>query len=47
MKQRNLVAKHARSFNKASIQKDKKKSLKKGYVKHKGKNNPYPQAITG
>ncbi|MDB4311808.1 hypothetical protein N9937_00095 [bacterium] len=34
--QRNLVAKHARQFNKASIQKDKKRSAKAGYQKHKG-----------
>lgn len=46
MKQRNFVAKHARKFNKATIQKDKKKSLKKGYVKHKGNNNPYSKAIS-
>lgn len=31
----NFVAKHARKFNKAAIHKDKKKSLKKGYTKHK------------
>jgi len=32
----NLVAKHARKFNKASVHKDKKKESKKGYTKHKG-----------
>ena len=37
-KQRNLVAKNARKFNKATVQRDKKKDQKRGYkVKHKSK----------
>lgn len=36
-KQRNLVAKHARTFNKAHVFVDRKKSLKSGKIKHKGK----------
>ena len=37
-KQRNPVAKNARKFNKASVQRDKKKDQKRGYkVKHKNK----------
>lgn len=35
MKHRNPVAKFLRKFNKTSIQRDKKKSVKAGYVKHK------------
>lgn len=31
----NFVAKHARTFNKSSIEDDKKKKIKKGYQKHK------------
>lgn len=34
-KQNNLVAKHCRTFNKATVQKDRKKASKKGYSKHK------------
>lgn len=37
MKIRNLVAKHARKFNKAAKHKDRKKAVKRGYVKHKGR----------
>lgn len=33
----NLVAKHARTFNKAHVMVDRKKSTKKGYSKHKGR----------
>jgi len=33
---RNFVAKHLRKFCKATVEKDKKKEDKKGYVKHKG-----------
>jgi len=32
----NFVAKHAYKYNKSSVQKDKKKEIKKGYTKHKG-----------
>lgn len=32
----NLVAKHARKFNKAAVYRDKKKATKRGYTKHKG-----------
>lgn len=31
----NLVAKHARTFNKATVQRCRKKSVKAGYTKHK------------
>ena len=34
-KQKNPVAKHARTFNKASVFEDKKKAWKKGKQKHK------------
>lgn len=33
----NLVAKHARNFNRSEIFEDQKKALKKGKVKHKGR----------
>ena len=36
-KTNNLVAKHARKFNKAVVMKDRKKAQKKGDRKHKGK----------
>ena len=32
---RNPVAKHARSFNKSAVFRDRKKAAKRGYVKHK------------
>ena len=32
---RNFVAKHLRKFCKATVEKDRKKEDKKGYVKHK------------
>jgi hypothetical protein len=35
MKAANLVAKHARSFNKSAVMTDRKKQFKKGVVKHK------------
>lgn len=35
-KQRNLVAKHARTFNKAHVMADRKVRQKRGYTKHKG-----------
>ena len=31
----NLVAKHARTFNKAATHRDRKKDVKRGKVKHK------------
>jgi hypothetical protein len=34
---KNPVAKYARKFNKATVQKDRKKADKRGYIKHKGK----------
>ena len=37
-KTRNLVAKHARTFNKAATHRDRKKGAKRGYTKHKGRN---------
>lgn len=39
MKSRNFVAKHARTFNKATVHRDKKKSTKRGYTKHKNPRN--------
>lgn len=33
----NLVAKHARTFNKSDVFEDQKKALKKGKVKHKAR----------
>ena len=33
---RNLVAKHARTFNKAGPHADRKKAARRGKVKHKG-----------
>ena len=35
MKDRNLVAKHARQFNKAATFVDRKRAAKKGYTKHR------------
>ena len=35
MKPKNLVAKHSRTFNKAVVFTDRKKSIKRGYTKHK------------
>jgi hypothetical protein len=35
MNQRNPVARHCRQFNKATVQRDKKKAAKRGYRKHK------------
>lgn len=37
MKTRNFVAKNLRTFNKATIQVDRKKEMKRGKIKHKGK----------
>lgn len=37
---KNPVAKHMRTFNRPSIQKDKKKALKRGERKHKGSFSP-------
>jgi len=34
-RRRNLVAKYAKRFNKVHVFKDRKKSLKAGYSKHK------------
>lgn len=31
----NLVAKHARKYNKAATMKDRKKAHKRGYMKHR------------
>ena len=31
----NPVAKHARSYNKSTVQVDRKKAARKGYLKHK------------
>jgi len=35
MKANNLVAKHARTFNKSAVMVDRKKAARKGYTKHK------------
>ena len=37
VRRRNLVAKYAKKFNKIHVFKDRKKSLKAGYFKHKTK----------
>ena len=34
-KTKNPVAKHARSFNKAAVHKDRKKAMKRGYIRFK------------
>lgn len=34
--ERNLVAKHARKFNKSHVMIDRKRAMKAGKVKHKG-----------
>ena len=39
----NLVAKHARKYNKAHVMTNRKKAQKKGYEKHKGKKYQYEQ----
>lgn len=39
MKTRNYVAKYSKEFNRATVQTDKKKNLKKGYEKHKGEHS--------
>lgn len=36
MKAQNLVAKHARTFNKSAVHVDRKKSERRGERKHKG-----------
>lgn len=38
-KRRNLVAKHARTYNKAHVEADRKQRQKRGYRKHKGMDN--------
>jgi len=35
----NLVAKHARKFNKAAVHVDQKKQARRGIIKHKGKHH--------
>ena len=35
MKSNNFVAKHMHKFNKAVVEQDRKKGIKRGYVKHK------------
>ena len=37
---RNPVAKHSRRFNKASLQRDRKKDAKRGYQKHRPPSSP-------
>tara|TARA_R110002020_G_scaffold62378_1_gene167031 strand:- start:252 stop:509 length:258 start_codon:yes stop_codon:yes gene_type:complete len=37
LKNRNPVAKHAHKFNKNQVHKDKHRESKRGYVKHRGK----------
>lgn len=37
MKRKNPVAKHAHQFNKAVVHKDRKKAVKRGYLKHKAR----------
>ena len=40
-KTRNPVAKHAATFNKAHVMRDRKKDDKRGYTKHKAKGHCY------
>lgn len=43
---RNFVAKHSKTYNKAAIHRDRKKSEKKGYRKHKNpRNGDFPIQI--
>lgn len=35
----NLVAKHARKYNKAATMRDRKKAQKRGYTKHRRKDD--------
>lgn len=37
MRVNNLVAKHAKAFNKAHVMVDRKKAARRGAVKHKGR----------
>ena len=37
MNNRNFVAKHAATYNKSAVMKDRKKAAKRGDSKHKGK----------
>lgn len=46
MKQRNLVAKHARTYNKAATHKDRKRALKRGYTKHIARKCDYRIRLT-
>lgn len=46
MKQRNYVAKHVHTYNKPTVQKDRKRELKRGYKKHKGGDQCMPQYHT-
>lgn len=43
-KTNNLVAKHASKFNKATIQADRKRKSKDGYIKHK--NRGYGETVS-
>lgn len=36
MKTRNPVARHCRTFNRATVQVDRRKAAKRGYQKHRG-----------
>ena len=41
-KMNNPVAKHCNTYNKSKVFTDRRKSFKKGYIKHKGSDkNPY------
>lgn len=42
---KNPVAKNASRFNKPAVHKDRKKSDKKGYVKHKGRQDERPSFL--
>lgn len=44
-KTKNPVAKNASRFNKPAVHKDRKKSDKKGYVKHKGRQDERPSFL--
>ena len=42
-KQRNPVARHSRTYNKAHVMRDRKKDAKRGYRKHKPTDGARPE----
>lgn len=45
LKRQNPVAKHSHTYNKAVTHKDRRKALKRGYVKHKGRGHNGPFSL--